>query len=102
MCSTSSKRGTVAALLFAALMPITAAAFDAQPFAPAVDPQGYFSVYSSKTAPRNRFYLGLWYSHSDDAFHFDETVTTPGGILTPPTTIRRRVELADQIGRAHV
>ena len=97
MCSTSSKRGTVAALLFAALMPITAAAFDAQPFAPAVDPQGYFSVYSSKTAPRNRFYLGLWYSHSDDAFHFDETVTTPGGILTPPTTIRRRVELADRV-----
>src|SRR5207245_1416330 len=84
-------------LLFAALMPITAAAFDAQPFAPAVDPQGYFSVYSSKTGPRNRFYLGLWYSHSDDAFHFDETITTPGGILTPPTTIRRRVELADRV-----
>src|ERR1051325_9722414 len=97
VCSASSKRGTVAALLFAALVPMTAAAFDAQPFNPAVDPEGYFSIYSSKTGPRNRFYLGAWYSHSDDAFHFDQTTTVPATLLTPATTVTRRVELADRV-----
>ena len=97
MCSASSKRGTVAALLFAAIMPMTAAAFDAQPFNPAVDPQGYFSIYSATTAPRNRFYLALWYSHSDDTFQVDQTTTTPATLLTPATTVTRRAEVADRV-----
>jgi outer membrane protein OmpA-like peptidoglycan-associated protein len=43
-----------------------AAAFDAQEFSPAVDPEGYFSVYSSRTAPRGRFHFSLWYDYVGD------------------------------------
>ena len=54
------------AVLFAVLSPVAAQAFDAQQFAPAVDPQGYFTNYSAKTAPRGRFYLAFWYNYVDD------------------------------------
>jgi outer membrane protein OmpA-like peptidoglycan-associated protein len=43
-----------------------AKAFDAQEFSPAVDPEGYFSVYSSRTAPKGRFHLGIWYNFADE------------------------------------
>jgi len=93
----SFKRVAVVFGTLALALPLTAVAFDAQPFSPAADPQGYFSVYSSRTAPRNRFYLGAWYSHSDDAFHVDQTRTIPGTLLTPPTTITEHAELADRV-----
>src|SRR5258705_8189452 len=41
-------------------------AFDAQEFSPAVDPEGYFSVYSSRTAPKGRFHFSLWYNYVGD------------------------------------
>ncbi len=44
----------------------SAHAFDAQQFSPAVDPQGYYSVYSSKTAPRNSYSVAGWYSWAMD------------------------------------
>jgi len=43
-----------------------ARAFDAQEFSPAVDPEGYFSVYSSRTAPQGRFHLGIWYNFANN------------------------------------
>src|SRR5438874_10996926 len=46
--------------------------FDAQEFSPAVDPEGYFSVYSSRTAPRGRFHLGIWYNFADDPISASE------------------------------
>ena len=49
-----------------------AKAFDAQEFSPAVDPEGYFSVYSSRTAPRGRFHLGIWYNFADDPISASE------------------------------
>ncbi len=67
-----------------------ASAFDVQQFSPAVDPQGYFSVYSSQTAPQGRFHFGLWYDYAGDPY--DVTVTTPGGLLQPPTRTRYQVE----------
>ncbi len=42
-----------------------AEAFDAQAFSPAIDPNGYFSVYSSETAPQQRFHLAVWYNYAD-------------------------------------
>ncbi|MGH7896323.1 MAG: OmpA family protein, partial [Candidatus Binatia bacterium] len=44
----------------------TARAFDAQLFSPAVDPEGYFSVYSSRTAPTGRFHVALWFDYAGD------------------------------------
>ena len=41
-------------------------ALDAQQFSPAVDPQGYFSLYSSKTAPQGRYHITGWYSYALD------------------------------------
>jgi len=49
-----------------------AKAFDAQEFSPAVDPEGYFSVYSSRTAPKGRFHLGIWYNFADDPISASE------------------------------
>ena len=43
-----------------------ARAFDAQEFSPAIDPEGYYSVYSSRTAPRGRFHIGIWYNFDND------------------------------------
>lgn len=43
-----------------------AGAFDAQEFSPAVDPEAYFSVYSSRTAPAGRFHVALWYNYAKD------------------------------------
>ncbi|MGH7821719.1 MAG: transporter, partial [Candidatus Binatia bacterium] len=48
-----------------------AAAFDAQQFSPAVDPQGYFSVYSSRTAPAGRYHLAVWYNFANDPVWLD-------------------------------
>jgi outer membrane protein OmpA-like peptidoglycan-associated protein len=79
------KRAASTVGVMALLLPLTAAAFDAQPFSPAVDPEGYFSIYSSQTAPRNRYYLAAWYSHSDDTFRVKQTTTTG------------RVDLADRV-----
>ena len=45
---------------------VSSFAFDAQQFSPAVDPQGFFSVYSSKTAPQNRYHVAGWYSWAMD------------------------------------
>jgi outer membrane protein OmpA-like peptidoglycan-associated protein len=67
-----------------------AAAFDAQQFSPAVDPQGFFSVYSSQTAPRGRFHVALWYDFAGDPIRI--STTTPGGLLSGPTTTTREVE----------
>src|SRR2546423_5235495 len=79
------KRAAGAAGAILLSLPLTVGAFDAQPFSPAVDPQGYFSIYSSTTGPRNRYYLAAWYSHSDDTF----------GVQQTPST--ERVELADRV-----
>jgi outer membrane protein OmpA-like peptidoglycan-associated protein len=62
------KRG-VAASVFGLLLPLAAMAFDADQWTPAVDPQGYFSIYSSKTAPKGRFYIAGWYSYADDTLN---------------------------------
>lgn len=54
-------RGSFKAVAVVGLLLESAAwGFDLQQFAPAVDPQGYFSVYSSQTAPKRRFYIGVW------------------------------------------
>ncbi len=63
------KRGAVAIGLVALLSPIAAQAYDADQWTPAVDPQGYFSIYSSKTAPRGRFYIGAWYSYAKNTLN---------------------------------
>jgi len=64
----SGRMRWVGAVLFAFAWCIggEAYAFDAQEFSPAIDPEGYFSVYSSRTAPRGRFHLGIWYNFADD------------------------------------
>jgi outer membrane protein OmpA-like peptidoglycan-associated protein len=45
---------------------VSAHAFDAQQFSPAVDPQGYYSIHSSKTAPRHGYSVAGWYSWAMD------------------------------------
>jgi outer membrane protein OmpA-like peptidoglycan-associated protein len=62
------KRGALVGLV-GILAPLAAMAFDAQQFTPAVDPQGYFSVYSSKTSPRGRFYVGAWYDYAKNTLN---------------------------------
>src|SRR5216683_3285929 len=79
------------ALAAAVLLPSMAAAFDAQEFSPAVDPQGYFSVYSSKTSPKGRFYIGLWGDYAKDTLNIRPargTAELPGllGPLLDPIT----------------
>jgi len=59
----------VAASLIGLLLPLAALAFDADQWTPAVDPQGYFSIYSSKTAPRGRFYIAGWYSYAKNTLN---------------------------------
>lgn len=54
-------------------------ALDAQLFAPAVDPAGYFSVYSSQTGHAGRYHLGVWYNAGEDPVATDvEVVDNPG------------------------
>ena len=67
----------------------TAQAFDANLFTPAVDPQGYFSLYSAKTAPAKRFYLAVWYGYSDD--------TLQGYTTGSVVAARQKALVADQI-----
>jgi len=58
-----------AGLLFAMASLVLAGrslAFDAQEFSPAIDPEGYFSVYSSRTAPQGRWHFSLWYNYVGD------------------------------------
>jgi len=74
------KVGVLAGLL-GILMPIAARALDGEAFSPAVDPQGYFSTYSSKTSPRNRFYLGFWYDYAKNPLTIR---TTPGSVEALP------------------
>ncbi len=56
----------VLASLAAGGLPGRALAFDAQAFAPAVDPEGYFSIYSSATAPAGRYHVAGWYDYAHD------------------------------------
>jgi outer membrane protein OmpA-like peptidoglycan-associated protein len=51
-------------------IPRRALAFDAQAFAPAVDPTGYFSIYSSGTAPKGRYHVAAWYDWAHDVSEF--------------------------------
>jgi hypothetical protein len=64
MNSFGTRALTIAALVLGGA--ISAHAFDAQQFAPAVDPQGYYSFYSSKTAPRHSYSVAGWYSWAMD------------------------------------
>ncbi len=73
------------------MLPVMVQAFDAQQWQPAVDPQGYFSVYSAKTAPQGRFYIGLWGSYAKDTLNIRPgrgTAELPGllGPLLDPIT----------------
>ncbi|MGH7858109.1 MAG: hypothetical protein ACREQY_12355, partial [Candidatus Binatia bacterium] len=61
-----SVRAAAAAALATLVAADRGAAFDAQLFSPAVDPQGYYSVYSSRTAPAGRFHFSLWHNWADD------------------------------------
>jgi len=72
--NTAKLRHVAFAGLISLLAPMAALAFDAQQFTPAVDPQGYFSIYSSKTSPRGRFYIGAWYDYAKNTLNI-----RPGG-----------------------
>src|SRR5687768_2403941 len=63
--------GLLALSLAAGTFPASVSAFDAQQWSPAVDPQGFYSVYSSSTSPATRFYVGAWYSYAKDPFILD-------------------------------
>ncbi len=53
-------------------LPVRALAFDAQAFAPAVDPAGYFSIYSSATAPAGRYHVAAWYDYAHEVSEIAE------------------------------
>ncbi|MGH7803947.1 MAG: hypothetical protein ACREQJ_06330, partial [Candidatus Binatia bacterium] len=78
-----------AATAFALLvgMASPAAALDAQLFAPAVDPLGYFTAYSSQTGGAGRFHLGVWYNAGEDPISQEVLVVTNPGFppLIAPT-----------------
>src|ERR1044071_464562 len=80
------KRGAVAIGLVALLSPLAAQAFDADQWNPAVDPQGYFSIYSSKTSPRGRFYISAWYSYAKNTLNVQpsaDNLSQLQGLLGP-------------------
>ena len=82
------KRGALAGLV-SLLAPMAALAFDAQQFTPAVDPQGYFSIYSSKTSPRGRLYVGAWYDYAKNTLNIrsGENINQLPGLLGSLHTI---------------
>lgn len=71
-----ARRFLLVAAVLSGLTPYAGAdlaqALDAQLFSPAVDPQGYFSVYSSRTAPAGRFHVALWYNWANDPLFLTE------------------------------
>ena len=79
------KPGVLIAGLVGMFLPAVAAAFDAQQFTPAVDPQGYFSIYSSKTSPRGRFYVGAWYDYAKNTLNIQpgQNIGQLPGLLGP-------------------
>ena len=82
------KRGALLGLI-GVLAPLAAMAFDAQQFTPAVDPQGYFSIYSSKTSPRGRLYVGAWYDYARNTLNIQsgQNVNQLPGLLGSLHTI---------------
>ncbi|MGH7819500.1 MAG: OmpA family protein, partial [Candidatus Binatia bacterium] len=73
---------TARSVLIALAIAAPVSAFDANQFAPGVDPYPYFSVVSSRTAPAGRFHLSLWYTYAEPTLNIStgtaELEATPG------------------------